>query len=218
MRSFKIFGIVVFMAVAMFAAADENNEEEAYVPPTEAEVRKMKIKQLKQFLEDRGLLCKDCFEKNDFQKFVLANREVKLLASKRPRKVKKEPLDTAWKKMALEVCEEVKAPEAQCKPFTKVVTGSFDMHGRKVSKQMHREVTLITKTSMGVPYAEAMSFLFRETLKWMVKNDITTQDAVREKLDTRIKMFVTECASDNPNPSYEFLEKAKKGKVVIDEL
>eukprot|EP01062_Namystynia_karyoxenos_P001994 TRINITY_DN10696_c0_g1_i1.p2 TRINITY_DN10696_c0_g1~~TRINITY_DN10696_c0_g1_i1.p2 ORF type:complete len:243 (+),score=110.86 TRINITY_DN10696_c0_g1_i1:91-729(+) len=200
--------LVALVATAAFgraAAAAADSEDPP--PPTEAEVKRMKMKDLKSFLSDRGLSCPDCSDKNDFQRFALQNREKKILASKRPRKVSKEPLDVQWKNVAAEICAEQGLEEKACKPLLTVVQGSFEQHGRKISKQLHRELRDIVKTSMTEPYFGAGAKTIRQTVIWMKKTGQTSQGKIRPKIDNEIKKYLTAVAADNVNPMYEKIQE-----------
>lgn len=176
-------------------------------PPTEAEIKKMKIKALKEFMSDRDLTCSDCLEKSDFQRFVIAHREVKVIASKRPRKSTGEALEVQWKKVAQELCEEVAVDEKQCKALSAVVDSSFFQHGRTISKKIHRETSAIAKTSMNEPYFGAGAKILRSCLRWQKKNGVASQTKIRSRIDEPIKKFLTAVAADNVNPMYDILKE-----------
>eukprot|EP01059_Diplonema_ambulator_P036577 TRINITY_DN9166_c0_g1_i1.p1 TRINITY_DN9166_c0_g1~~TRINITY_DN9166_c0_g1_i1.p1 ORF type:complete len:214 (+),score=88.97 TRINITY_DN9166_c0_g1_i1:55-696(+) len=204
----SIVVLVLMVVLAVWVetvAADDDEFEDEPAPPSDAEVKKMKVKDLKGWMANRGLVCGDCFEKNDFVKFVKANREAKLLPSKRKRKVSKEPIDKQWKKVVEDVCQEENVDEKTCKPLVKVVGGSFEMHGRRVSKQLHKDIGDLAKTTFSEPYVAAGTKLIRDTLKWMVKTSTTSQDPIRKKIDNEIKMYLTAAGADNVNPMYEIL-------------
>jgi len=178
------------------------------VPPTEAEIKKMKIKALKAFMNDRDLTCGECSEVADFRRFVLVNREVKVVASKSSaRKSTGEALEVQWKKISQELCEEVGVDEKQCKALVAVVDSSFFQHGRTISKKIHREVSDITKTSMNEPYYGAGAKIIRSCLRWQKKNGIASQSKIRSRMDESLKKFLTAVAADNVNPMYDILKE-----------
>jgi len=179
----------------------------ADAPLTEAQIKKMKMKALRDWMADRDLECSDCSEKSDFQRFVIANREAKVIASKQPRKSTGEALDVQWKKIAKELCEEVGNDEKQCKALTAVVDGSFFQHGRTIAKKIHRDQKEIAKTSMGEPYFQAGAKIIRGCLRWQKKNEIASQSKIRSRIDEPIKKFLTAVAADNVNPMYDILKQ-----------
>eukprot|EP01061_Rhynchopus_euleeides_P034414 TRINITY_DN58218_c0_g1_i1.p1 TRINITY_DN58218_c0_g1~~TRINITY_DN58218_c0_g1_i1.p1 ORF type:complete len:210 (+),score=107.47 TRINITY_DN58218_c0_g1_i1:70-699(+) len=202
----KILLVALLFAVVFATTARADDDWEEPEPPTDAEVKKMKVKELKAWLANRGLPCTDCFEKGDYVKTVKKNRGAKLLASKRPRKISKEPIEKQWKKVVEEMVEEEKVDAAVAKPFMKVIEGSFEQHVRKVSKQLHTEKHVIARTSLSEPYVLAMTKKVRSWLRWAKKEGVKKQDAIREKVDNDIKMFLTAVAVKNVNPMHEILD------------
>eukprot|EP00658_Telonema_sp_P-2_P069355 TRINITY_DN5852_c0_g1_i3.p1 TRINITY_DN5852_c0_g1~~TRINITY_DN5852_c0_g1_i3.p1 ORF type:complete len:140 (+),score=40.27 TRINITY_DN5852_c0_g1_i3:173-592(+) len=49
---------------------------------SEEEIRKMRVKQLRTFLFDRGVTCKGCAEKDDFVQLAIESRELETRAEK----------------------------------------------------------------------------------------------------------------------------------------
>lgn len=194
--------VLLLCSVVVFA-----DDFEEPPPPTDKDIKKMKVKDLKSWLGDRGLECKDCFEKGDFTKMVKNNRDAKLLPSKRPRKVSKEPIADQWKKVVQEICAELKADEKQTKALSTVVHGSFEQHARRISKQLSVDQKEIAKISMGEPYFAAGAKIIKQTLNWMIKKKVTSQGKIRPKVDDRIKMYLTAVGAQNVNPMYDITKE-----------
>ena len=81
------------------------------------------------------------------------------------------------------------------------------MHGRRVSKQLHKPQHELAKTSFEEPYVAAGQKILKQVVKWMAKNNIIKQDPIREKVDNSIKMYLTAVGADNVNPMVEKLNE-----------
>jgi len=204
---FLLIGAICALLLVSPARGEESDEPP---PPTDAKIKKMKIKELKAFISDRGLVCDDCFEKGDYIRFVKKNRDALLLPSKRPRKISKEPIADQWKKVVADLSTELSLDEKFSKPLSKVVASSFEQHARRISKQLHKEQHQLARTSLEDPFYAAMLKTLKQTANWQVKNSIVKQDPIRNKLDNEIKMFLTAVGADNVNPMYEKLAEKEE--------
>jgi hypothetical protein len=183
-------------------------------PPTEAEVKAMKLKELREFLSDRGIPCEGCVEKSDFVRKVLTVKDTPILAEKQAKKdATAEPPKVQWKRVAQETCEAEKHKEETCKLFTKVVENSFDEWGRKYKRDLGVAPATLTLTSMSHPYKEVGVNIIKRTLAWVAKNpDQAKFTELKKKYETEFIPWLRDVGLDNPNPMYEELQAAKKGK------
>ena len=117
----------------------------------------------------------------------------------------KEPAEKQWKKITEELGSEMGLEAEALKKLAKVVSLSFEQHTRSVAKTMHTDKLVIARTSTTEPYVESMTRRIKAAAKWIKKENIVKQDAIRKRLDEPIKMFITQVAAKNPNPSYEHL-------------
>lgn len=78
---------VLFLLLTFLCLCCVLGQEDADASATPAETlnfSKMRIKQLKKFLKDRGLECKGCAEKSDFVKMATENEDTPVVEVKKP--------------------------------------------------------------------------------------------------------------------------------------
>ena len=81
----KCFFILFFVIVMCCCCGVFGQDDDASIPES-IDFSKMRIKQLKKFLHERGLECKGCAEKTDYVKMAMANEHAPLVEKKRPDK------------------------------------------------------------------------------------------------------------------------------------
>lgn len=88
---FMAFWALVFMVIqdSKFQLVVADAEETKTEP--ELNFKKMRIKDLKRFLNDRGLACKGCAEKEDFVKMAEENKDAPIVEKKESEAVKDAP-------------------------------------------------------------------------------------------------------------------------------
>lgn len=212
--------------VVVSAAAVEMQEEEVKIP-TEKEVKKMKIREIKTFLEDRGKVCPECQEKADFVRVALENREAPVLPHKRKVSPKGDFWEV-WSNIAKEQCEVVGAKQANkaevCEAIASAVDSVFMQHGKRTAAKLKKKPVNLLKTSVGEPYIGAGRRVFSKVANWCFKNagKCTTSSKVQPLLETDDKIkavklieWITNVGIENTNPMYEML---KDKKLAHDEL
>ena len=80
MRFFSLFLIVLLVHCAL--GQEEATDSAAVETP---DFQKMRVKQLKRFLHERGLVCKGCAEKDDFVKMAVENKDAPLMKAEKPK-------------------------------------------------------------------------------------------------------------------------------------
>jgi hypothetical protein len=150
-----------------------------YKPPSEDDIKKMKVNQLKEFLRDRNAECKGCVEKADFVKRCLEVRHQDVTPERAARKLPSEPLEKVWGKTSGELCAKHHGTEEQCKQLVKVVELSMDEYKRKFKRELGTQERELLGLSLNVPYKEFGERLFTTTVKDMVKGKLTSSSQIR---------------------------------------
>eukprot|EP00993_Chasmostoma_nieuportense_P003826 NODE_4526_length_774_cov_480.774343_g4367_i0.p1 GENE.NODE_4526_length_774_cov_480.774343_g4367_i0~~NODE_4526_length_774_cov_480.774343_g4367_i0.p1 ORF type:complete len:205 (-),score=52.39 NODE_4526_length_774_cov_480.774343_g4367_i0:97-711(-) len=172
---------------------------------SDAELRKMKIKDLKKFLSDRGVVCNDCFEKGDFVAKAIVSKSIDILPSKLPKQVNTEPIDKRWGKVATEVCDAITQLEGYCKALKSVVEGSFFQYGRKFKRELSVTEPHLAQVSFTDPYFKAGKLLLTKTVQYMVKENTKKNEQIRKKYENDFIPWLRDCALENTNTMYEIL-------------
>jgi hypothetical protein len=215
--------LLAVLVLACFASATKlEMEEEAVTPPTEAELKKMKVKELKGFLADRGVECASCTEKNDYVKEALKHLATPLLPSKRKLKPKGEFWEF-WGLLARSICEEgakkkgVKDAAAICEPVVAAVDSYFMQHGKRTAGKLKKKPAALLKTSVAEPYQGAGRRLLSRLVSHCIKtpaacsslnkvNDLMDKDAIK---GVDFNKWITNVGIENTNPMYEALKDKK---------
>jgi hypothetical protein len=182
----------------------------AYTPPSDDDIKKMKINQLKEFLRDRNVECKGCVEKSDFVKKCLEVKHLDLTPERAARKIPTEPLEKVWGKAAGELCAKHGASEEQCKQLIKVVELSCDEYRRKFKRELGTGERELLGLSLQVPYKDYGERLIVTTVKDMVKGKVTGSAKIRDLFHKRFVPWLRDTALNNPNEMYEDIKKANK--------
>lgn len=215
--------LALFCSASSSSAAPLEMEEEPVHIPTEAEVKKMKVKDLKQFLADRGVACDSCSEKNDFMKKVIANLQTALLPSKRKLKPKGEFWEF-WAAMAKTQCEE-SAKKASlsdadtatvCDAISGAVDSYFMQHGKRTAGKLKKKPANLLKTSAGEPYQGAGRRLLGKLVSSCIKKGASGPCSSQSKVlaiieGNKVKgvdfnQYITNVGIENTNPMYEALK------------
>lgn len=196
----------------------------ADAPVAEETIRKMKVKDLKRFLDDRGVDCDNCVEKADFVKKAVAAAAKPILDSKKPKKVNKDPIEKQWAPTVQEICKAETEKEDFCKQLKGVIDGSFFQYMRKYKRDLSCVEAEAATLSFKHPFAPIYKKIVKETIQFMLKENTKKQDAIRKKYEARFTPWMRDLCLENPNPMYEELGemganvKAGGGKRRKDEL
>ena len=207
---------VVFVLVGS-AAAEEFSE---------ADIKKMKIKELRKFLDDRGLECAKCEEKGDFVDMAKQHLKTPVLASKQKKPIPKVPLWEAWSGIAKEVCLEKNKgePHRVCDSMATATDSMFMQYGKRTATKLKKKPDALLKTSWGDVYQQAGKKMLGRLANYCLKRAETecgTTSKVQSIMenDNKIKgvefvKYLTNVGIENTNPMYEAL----KDKALHDEL
>ena len=196
---------------------------------TEADFKKMKIKQLRSFLEDRGLNCADCQEKADFVTFCTKNAHVPVLSHKQKIPLPEGTFWDVWADVAKTTCEEMAdkkgsaaAKENVC-PAIRVATESlFMQHGKRTANKLKKKPDALKKTSWGEPYqgagrrmmANLLTYCLEEANNAKCSSSSKVQPLMEDKRKVKgvdFILWITNVGIENTNPMYEIL-KGKSGR------
>jgi hypothetical protein len=210
---------VVFLLIAMMALTLASAEL------TEADFRKMKVKDLRAFLADRGLECTGCQEKSDFVRMAYQYRSLNPAGSPEKRAVPAGKFWEAWADIAQTECEKavkLRSNDPTTEPFKSVcstihsATDSYLMqHGRKVANQLKKTPHHLLQTSFKDIYFEAGSRLFQILADYCLASPAAQENcqslgAVMSAMDgasgADFKMWTTNVGIENTNPMYEIID------------
>jgi hypothetical protein len=152
----SILFVLAALAVTLAGAAD--------VPSfTEADFKKMKIKQLKTFLDERGLSCDGCEEKDEFVRMAIKNINAPV---SKPATKSGVPEGTLWSVLsgvAKELCEQsatnkgvaAESKETICSAITSATENVFMQYGKRTATKLRKKPEALLKTSWGEIYQQA---------------------------------------------------------------
>ncbi|CBH11025.1 hypothetical protein, conserved [Trypanosoma brucei gambiense DAL972] len=192
---------------------------------TEADFKRMKIKELRNFLEDRGLTCPGCQEKADFVRVAFTNRAKKPLSEEGKREIPKAPLWEVWRDNAKLVCEEAakkrgldvtaKPQSDICSAVALVVENFFMQHGKRVANKLRKNHEALLKTSYKNVYYDAGHVLLKRLTEYcLVSEENQNKCSSIGSLTTMLESgkmvdfakWMTNVGIENTNPMYEVLD------------
>lgn len=195
---------------------------------TEAEFKKMTIRQLKKFLNERDIEYNDISEKSEFVSRAVewASRNKKVT-----RELPKEPFWEVWSKIARDKCEAaVKSKDIGesgtkvCDAVASAVDSFFMMNGKRTAGKLKKKPDALTKTANGDIYYNAGNRILGRLLGYCLnaKNRVacSSNSHVLELMDkdqvkgTGFGAWITNVGIENTNPMYEL----SNSKSLHDEL
>jgi len=177
---------------------------------SEAQLKKMKIKDLKAFLESRGMDCVGCAEKSDFVRRALQVKDRPVVnEALKPVEVKSDPIWEQWRDKAKEICEKHCPASLQtqgyCKQLMLVVETVVEKYAKRFHKQLSVTPIQLTKYSMSHPYKIAGETLIRRTLNMMVKQETKAVAKIEKHLEEPLNFWLRDCALQNINTMNDIL-------------
>lgn len=212
--------LVIMSSTAVSAAGNLVMEEEPVHIPNENEVKKMKVKELKVFLADRGVACEACTEKGDFSKKVLENLQTPLLPSKRKLKPKGEFWEF-WATLSQSVCSDAAAKkgnvddaEAICSAVGSATDTFFMQHGKRTANKLKKKPANLLKTSVGEPYQGAGRRLIGKLVQHCLTKAGACASASKVSAllegntvkNVDFQKWITNVGIENTNPMYETMK------------
>lgn len=192
---------------------------------TEKDFKRMKIRELQRFLDDRGLTCPGCQEKSDFVRVAFQNRDKKLAGSVERREVPDTTFWEAWSAKMKTTCTErvvLRGNDPTQTPYSSVcdalqmATDSFLMqHGKAVASKLKKKPNHLLKTSYKGVYYDAGERLLQKFV-----NHCLASSALQSKCGSLgnvlklmegstvadYKQWVTNVGIENTNPMYEIVD------------
>lgn len=198
---------------------------------SEGDFKKMKIKELRAFLDDRGIECEGCAEKADFVRECTKNAAKPLHPSK-VKSVPKGSLWEAWATVAGEVCEAAAAAkgaaddvkDTTCSAIKSATESVFMQYGKRTAGKLRKKPDALLKTSFGEIYQSAGKRMLNKLAGFCFKNQkkCRSSSSIQALLEkdgavkgVKIIAFLTNVGIENTNPMYEALKDKSLDK---DEL
>lgn len=226
MRHILTIGVVLALLLLATLAPVAHGAEKVL---TEADFKKMKIKELRQFLDDRNLQCPDCQEKQDFVKFCTKHASAPVVSSTTTKAATPDdgkPLWEAWSAIAKTLCEEaadkksVGKKDTICNAITQATDSVFMLHGKRVAAKLKKKPDALKKTSWGEPYNQAgrkmLSNLINYCLEEKNQAQCSSASNVQPLMEDKKKikavdfvLYLTNVGIENTNPMYEILSGGK---------
>lgn len=192
---------------------------------TEADFRKMKVKDLRTFLSDRGLECAGCQEKSDFVRMAYQHRDTNPAGSAKKRDIPDKTFWAAWGEVAKSECQKAvtrRGNDPAAEPFASIcgtiqaAADSYLMqHGRRVANQLKKTPQHLLKTSFKDVYFEAGSHLFQRIADYCLASPASQEKcqslgSVMSSMDgasgADLKMWTTNVGIENTNPMYDIID------------
>ncbi len=175
---------------------------------TEAELKAMKVKQLKSFLDERGIICKECQEKADFVRKALKHMNDKVVNAAPPKvEVPTVPLWEAWAGFASQECKTLGGKDDVCDSVKNAVESAFMQHGRRTATNLKKKPSDILKTSVHEPYHAAGRRIVKALSRFAMKNSVTSLAKLQAKFEKKFIPWMTNVGIENTNPMYEALKE-----------
>ena len=210
--------VVAVLLVAILATSVVSAAE------TAPEFKKMKIKAIREWLDDRGLACGDCQEKNDFVKFANANANAAILPS-RVKLVPTGPFWDTWADVARDTCLEFakkfdnneETNTKVCQAIRTATDSVFMQHGKRTAAKLKKKPADLLKTSMGDTYLKAGRRLFAKLAKHCLAEANVATCVSSSKVQTLLEgkkvkgvdmlAWITNIGIENTNPMYDILKE-----------
>lgn len=196
--------ILASLILVSFANAEETL--------TDADFKKMKIKQLKRFLLDRGVECHGCVEKSDFVRLAVqhAKTALKNPGGRIPSELPTDPLWDVWAKKADELCQRLLSTEQKenkfCNSLSNVVDSVVMKYAKRYQKELKVEKQQLMKYTLTEPYQEAGLKRIQKVIKWMGKTNTKSQKDIEGQLEEPLQSWLRDCSLQNINTMHDTLK------------
>lgn len=197
---------------------------------TEAQFKAMKIKDLRAFLDDRGLKCVGCQEKADFVRMAYQNQAKNPVNEEpRPQTLPDGKLWEVWSANAKKVCAEEtvkRGNDPDTAPFSEVcsvvstaVESFFMQHGRRISQKLKKKPDSILKTSYKPVYYDAGIIFLTKIINKCFLSPTTISKCeslnnilmMMEDKSTDMNMWLTNVGIENTNPMFDIIQSENNG-------
>eukprot|EP01007_Sphenomonas_quadrangularis_P000637 NODE_1488_length_855_cov_218.254342_g1233_i0.p1 GENE.NODE_1488_length_855_cov_218.254342_g1233_i0~~NODE_1488_length_855_cov_218.254342_g1233_i0.p1 ORF type:complete len:202 (-),score=47.03 NODE_1488_length_855_cov_218.254342_g1233_i0:179-784(-) len=175
--------------------------------PDENEIRRMRVKDIKKFLDARGIECKECVEKADFVRKALSVKTIPVSQHMEQVEVSSEPLWEQWKKVAVTNCEKDTSKPDLCKNVGVVVDNLLMRYAKKYAKDLSVQPNDLTKFTFTHPYKLAGEKIIRRTTQNMLVQGTKSNAKIQSSMEKPLAAWLRDCALQNINPMYETLNE-----------
>ena len=184
-------------------------------PIPEDEIRAMKMKDLRAFLEDRDVSYAHCVEKSDFIKTALAVKDQAISPEKLKLKgyMGEFPTSTFWKFWANEATGVAAAQKCSLKGqemIKNAVESCLEQFGKSTARKLKKDPTDLLKTSLKSPYYQAGVQTLIDLTRMCSSNIPGRETAIRKYCESHLIPWVTNVGIENTNPMYEVLHEPTK--------
>ena len=224
-RVVKLVAAVLLICVFAFAGVAAGGV-------TEADIKKMKVKQLKDFLAERSIECSSCAEKADFVRECIKHLNTPVHPSKQKTPPPEGTLWEAWAKVAGDVCEATAASKGAaddvkasvCASIKTATDSVFMQYGKRTASKLRKKPDALKKTSFIEIYQAAGKKMMSKLSAFCFKNQkkCRSSSAVQQLMETDDKVkgvkfitYLTNVGIENTNPMYEAMKDKNLDK---DEL
>ncbi|EPY31288.1 hypothetical protein STCU_03531 [Strigomonas culicis] len=194
---------------------------------TMADFKKMKIKDLRTFLDERGLECNGCQEKSDFVRVAYEYRDKAPLGIAAKREVPDKKFWEAWGANGKVQCEEAVTkrgsdPAAEpfvhvCDTIEKAIDSFFMQHGRQTANRLKKTPHHMLKTSYKHVYYDVGVRLLNKLINYCLASPSIQSKCeslshvlgvMEGNKEGNFKSWITNVGIENTNPMYEILDDA----------
>jgi len=225
-RSLMVLSTILVLGLVMTSVVHVADE-------TEEDFKKMKIKALRLWLDDRGLSCPECQEKADFIQFALKHADAKPTVAKQKVALPEGKFWEAWANVAKEMCDagaQKRSAESAgasiCPALQTAVDSVFMQHGKRTAQKLKKKPDALLKTSWGDVYQQAGRRLITKVIAYCFAQPNQAECSSSTKLQTLLEtpnkikgvdfiMYLTNVGIENTNPMYEIMKEKLPAK---DEL
>ncbi|ORC84131.1 uncharacterized protein TM35_000491370 [Trypanosoma theileri] len=215
LRPLLLLLVLLFYLVCLTAMAEM----------TEQDFKRMKIKDLRHFLEERDLSCPGCQEKADFVRVAFQNRDKKPVSEQGKREIPNASFWEVWKDNAKALCTEVVQkrgldvsgkPQADiCDAIAYVVENFFMQHGKRTANKLRKKADDLLKTSYKNVYYDAGRVLLERLANYCLASPANQEKCssvgslsslIEGSSVIDLVKWMTNVGIENTNPMYDFLE------------
>jgi len=200
MRLFAILAVVCCLIVVYSAPGDRPNKV------TDRDLDKMKIKELKKFLDDRGIACPGCTQKEDLLAKAKAHKDTPVSKRTRTDQLKNADMDAltfaeAWKVKTRQLCATesrgAERHQAVCDAVSDAVHNQFSTMVVGLAKGLGKNQDKIKDISLGDPYVRAGEMNIKKSVKWALEGGVTDEKEIKDQLQKDVTQWLMDTAMEN---------------------
>ncbi|KNH07643.1 mesencephalic astrocyte-derived neurotrophic factor [Perkinsela sp. CCAP 1560/4] len=181
---------------------------------TDDEIRKMKMKELKEFLDDRDESCSGCVEKGDFVRIAIEVKDKKISQEKQKMKgytgeYPKKSFWDFWTEESLQIAASSELDTKGRKLIADAVETCFMQYGKSVATKLKKGPAELLKTSLKSPYYQAGIRGIQKLITLCASSPSLKNAELQNACEKEFVPWITNVGIENTNPMYEILEQMK---------